>query len=303
LATILHLHGLSDLGNKRLNNEDAWWAGQPQGAFASMETAASEPLRVPVESAPVLAIVSDGIGGANAGEVASQIAVNTTAQEISARREFLADVATARDALLHAMEATDAAVRVKAREPGFVGMGATLSILCFGGPGIAWWGQAGDSRIYLYRRNTLRQISHDHSPVGRLRQEGKISEEEARRHPMRNQIDQSLGDPNNPFRPDVASTDLQSGDVFLLCSDGLSDGLWERDIAERLHAVAGPADVKTAVVGLVDAAKASSGRDNITALVVYVEMPDQPVRGAAAQNPGRRLRDWWNTVFARRARG
>jgi protein phosphatase len=116
----------------------------------------------------------------------------------------------------------------------------------------------------------LRQISRDHSPVGRLRQEGRISEAAARRHPLRNQIDQSLGDPSSHFQPDTGIEKIHPGDVYLLCSDGLNDGLWDREIEEILAGVRTMADVRPAVQLLVGSAKKASGRDNITAVLALV---------------------------------
>jgi protein phosphatase len=294
-ATVLHLHGLSDIGNRRQNNEDAWWAGQPGGAFASIE-AVSAPLRLACDTNPVIAMVCDGVGGANAGEVASQMAVARLADEIRARRDVLVQTAAAGAALLAALQAADAAIKAKAAEPAFAGMGSTVSLLCFTAPGIAWWGQAGDSRIYRYHAGKLQQISRDHSPVGRMRQGGVISEEEARRHPMRNQIDQSLGDPVNSFRPDVASLEFAGGDVFLLCSDGFTDGLWEREVAEGLARVRGPSDLQAVVQDMVAQSKKASGRDNLTAVVCLVESPAANPAPSFASAVGQRIRRWLGGV-------
>jgi len=150
-------------------------------------------------------------------------------------------------------------------------MGATLSLLCFSSDMKARWGQAGDSRIYVYRHGHLHQISRDHSPVGRLRHEGKISEAEARVHPLRNQIDQSLGDPIKLFEPETGEEALGPGDLFLVCSDGVNDGLWDREIAETLAGVRSGAEVRLVLESLVGKAKAASGRDNITAVLGLVE--------------------------------
>jgi PPM family protein phosphatase len=110
--------------------------------------------------------------------------------------------------------------------------------------------------------------------VGRMRQEGRITEEEARRHPQRNQIDQSLGDPTSAFRPDTGWEKVHPGDVFLVCSDGLSDGLWDREIERILDGVRRAANVRPAVQALVTGARQGSGRDNITAVVALASPPD-----------------------------
>jgi protein phosphatase len=270
----LHIDGLTDIGVRRLNNEDAWWIGELGGEHCFMEPGPA-PLCVNLEAGgpQALLLVSDGVGGANAGEVASQMAVNLISVGLSRARDTLVEERTVREAILAALHAANMAITAKAAEPGFDGMGATLSLLCFAGKAEACWGQAGDSRIYVCRHGRLRQISRDQSPVGRLRQEGKISEAEARHHPLRNQIDQSLGDPSNLFQPDSGIECIHPGDVFLLCSDGLSDGLWDREIEKVLAGVRVPADVRPAVQQLVGGAKKASGRDNITAVLALVENP------------------------------
>jgi protein phosphatase len=285
----LCVDGLSDLGVRRRNNEDAWWAGQLNGEHRFMEPG-SDPLRLASEAGapPILLLVSDGVGGANAGEVASQMAVTLISGELTRAPAALARPESAPQAIHLALQVADEAIKRKATEPEFEGMGATLSLLCFVGTETAYWGQAGDSRVYVCRRGELRQISRDHSPVGRLRQEGRITEEEARRHPQRNQIDQSLGDPIKPFQPDVGAVQLRPGDVFLVCSDGLSDGLFDREIKQLLAGVRSAGDVRPAVQQLVARAKEASGRDNITAVVALVENTDGETAGAK-RGPSRKL--------------
>lgn len=274
---LLNIDGLTDIGVRRRNNEDAWWIGELGGEHCFMEPGPG-PLHVLLapEGALALLLVSDGVGGANAGEVASQMAVNFISSELNRAPAALADAPTARREILAALHAANGAIKAKAAAPEFDGMGATLSLLCFAGQTEACWGQVGDSRIYVCREGRLHQISRDHSPVGRLRQEGKISEAEARHHPLRNQIDQSLGDPSNLFQPDSGIERIHPGDVYLLCSDGLSDGLWDREIEEILAGVHRLAEVRPAVRQLVSRAKQASGRDNITAVLALVEDPAAP---------------------------
>ncbi len=281
--TSLHIDGLTDIGNSRLNNEDAWWAGQLGGGHVFME-AGAEPLHSTTPGAPVLLLVSDGVGGANAGEVASRMAINLIADELSREPGALQEPVSACETIRAVLCNANAAIAAKATTPGFEGMGATLSLLCFVGEGAACWGQAGDSRIYVCRQGWLRQISRDQSPVGRMRQRGEITEAEARRHPLRNQIDQSLGDPVATFQPEVGVEKLRPGDVYLVCSDGLSDGLWDHEIRRILTAVRRPAEVRPAVRQLVAGAKQTSGRDNITVVVALVEGP--PSAGATPVPPG-----------------
>lgn len=286
----LCLDGLTDIGNRRQNNEDAWWIGQLGGSCSFMEPGPA-PLQVQLSQAPALLIVSDGVGGANAGEVASQMTVNQITAGLIPLAASLRDRKSTLAAIRAVLDSTNIAVTAKSAEPGFDGMGSTVSLLYFADDANAYWGQAGDSRIYLCRRGRLRQISQDHSPIGRMRQNGKLTEAEARSHPLRNQIDQSLGDPNAPFAPDTGVEPFQSGDVFLLCSDGLSDGLWDREIEEVLARLRTCNDVRPAVQELIAKAKAASGRDNITAVLALVEAgpPAVPSESTVAT----RLRRWF----------
>lgn len=285
----LCLDGLTDIGNRRQNNEDAWWAGQLGGACSFMEPGPA-PLRVQLAQSPALLLVSDGVGGANAGEVASQMAVTQLSAELTRQAASLRDCTTILPAIHAALVSTNNAITAKATEPGFDGMGATLSLLCFADDANAYWGQAGDSRIYLCRRGRLRQISQDHSPIGRMRQNGKLTEAEARSHPLRNQIDQSLGDPNAQFAPDTGVEPFQQGDVFLLCSDGLSDGLWDHEIEEVLARLRTPGDIRPTVQELIAKAKTSSGRDNITAVLALIETGPAGVSSVSAA--AARWRHW-----------
>lgn len=277
--------GLTDIGRKRQNNEDAWWVGQFPGAHLFMDRGEA-PLQFELAAGPVMLLVSDGVGGANAGEVASRMAAEGIAGELRRTRDALVAAGSAREAILSAVVSTNNAITSKARESGFEGMCATLSLLCFGADGMARWQQVGDSRIYLSRRGQLRQLSRDHSPVGRLRHEGVLSEAEARSHPLRNQIDQSLGDSRMSFLPEGGEEPFQPGDVFLVCSDGLSDGLWDRQIGDILSGVKSPDLVRPCLDKLVANAKSASGRDNITALLALVEPRRRTIWGGIVRKAG-----------------
>ena len=265
---LLNIDGFTDIGNRRQNNEDSWWAGRPGGDFHTMDPG-PEPLKLDAMEGPVLLIVSDGVGGASAGEVASHMAVSMVSEELGKTSADLKEATAARPVLVAALRVAHEAILLKANEPGFDGMGATLSLLCVTADGAACWAQAGDSRIYVFRAGRLRQISRDHSPVGRLKQQGLITEAEARKHPSRNQIDLSMGDRLNAFEPETGVEEVQAGDIFLLCSDGLSDGLWDHEIELALKGLNRAEDLRATVRGLVESAKKASGRDNITAVAAY----------------------------------
>lgn len=263
----MHLlaHGLTDIGNKRTNNEDAlilWHIGPP----ALSPLPSSSALDTDITGNGVLLAVSDGVGGHNAGEVASALAIATLHAQL--RQPAATDAPAAR--LRAAIDETEKVIcRESTLDPARANMAATLTALWLRADG-AWLGQIGDSRLYRYRDGGLKQLSPEHSPVGRMRLAGELTEEEARNHRFKNVIDQSLGgnlDPDS-FKPDILPLDLHAGDHVLICSDGLSDGLPDArlaaNLAELAAARATPADTAAA---LVNEAKQASGRDNITAIV------------------------------------
>jgi PPM family protein phosphatase len=254
----------TDVGQRREHNEDSHRC---------------EPL-----ASGALLVVCDGVGGAKAGEVASRMAADgiyLLLKERAAREPLPADRRSWLDTVAREL---DERIRDAAQQPGLSGMAATLSALWLDS-GHAWWVQAGDSRIYLLRGTELRQISRDQSPVGRLKAEGQLSEEEARKHPYRHMIDQCLGGGGAKLEPDTGELSLQPGDVFLLCSDGLSDGLWDREIAAVLEPAKNGTSPAEVAKNLVERANQASGSDNITAVVAHITQigssPSAPAREPA----------------------
>ncbi|WP_221030985.1 PP2C family protein-serine/threonine phosphatase [Actomonas aquatica] len=257
----LQFAGATDVGLRRENNEDAWWAG-------SLADLAKEPL---VEatgagefSAGLWLGVCDGLGGANAGEVASRIALTETQGTLATAPRGKVDETLAREAL---DKANTAVLRASRSNPEWAGMGATISFVWVEG-GTAMLGQVGDSRIYRWRESWLEELSVDHSPVGRLRQAGHLSESDARRHPSRHVIDQCLGGGDPGLLPDCSRIDLVPGDVLLLCTDGLTDGVSDAEIATILAAAAEEErTLPETVAELIKQANRLSGRDNVTVIV------------------------------------
>jgi protein phosphatase len=133
-----------------------------------------------------------------------------------------------------------------------------------------YFGHVGDSRIYfLPKAGGLTQVTHDHSHVGWLRRKGELNEREARTHPRRNALQQALGAGNQFIEPHVGAVAHRPGDRFLICSDGLVEGLWDRRVEEIIRSPLS-ANGTTAAGRLVDESVQNSGRDNTTALIIEI---------------------------------
>jgi len=261
----LHWSGCSDTGRVRQNNEDS---------FLCLQFDARETFRLGKFGGASLArndfafAVCDGMGGAHAGEFASKIAVDkiTTLlprafqQSAHGLNAGFADVLAELFTQIHR-----ALVYVGGSYEECEGMQTTLS-LCWFTPGWMYFGHIGDSRIYHLprRKKSIRQLTQDDTHVGWLLRNGKLTEYEARIHPRRNVLQKALGGGNQFVDPQVGAVGYERGDQFLLCTDGLNDGLHEPQLADLLRATGSSAEK------LVAAAVQNSGRDNTTALLVRV---------------------------------
>ena len=257
--------GMSDRGRFRANNEDAFLALTFDGHQAHYLGKTGE---APMAGADFVFAVSDGMGGARSGEFASRIALEKIIWLMP--QGFLLSAGGMNggfEALLAELFATihqDLITMGKNYEE-CAGMGATLS-LCWFKPGWMYFAHIGDSRIYyLPDAGRLRQLTDDHSHVGWLRRAGRLNERQARNHPRRNALQQALGAGHQYLQPHIGAVACRPGDRFLVCSDGLIDGLWDRRIEEVLQTA--PPAAKLAG-SLVEEAVASSGRDNATAIVI-----------------------------------
>ncbi|AUX41837.1 protein phosphatase [Sorangium cellulosum] len=259
--------GVTDVGRVRKNNEDTLLIAH----LSSVAKTAPPAHAVTFEAAyPVLLAVSDGMGGAAAGEIASALVVE------SLRRAM----ATARgnwdDATRVAVERANREVWQASHQPGRHGMGATLTAVCVHGPE-AHIAEVGDSRAYLIRSGHIRQITHDQSFVQVLLDAGMIQPEDAEQHPMRSMLLQAMGlDPD--VKASVARLELRRNDRLLLCSDGLSNKLSADDMLAVIEQ--GPS-LEAACERLIALANQRGGEDNITAIVAELNgeglMP--PMRG------------------------
>jgi serine/threonine protein phosphatase PrpC len=208
-------------------------------------------------------VVCDGMGGAAGGEVASHMAVETLLDRMSANSAET----PGRDGLHDAIAEANRLVLERAeREPHLSGMGTTLVALLLENSH-ALVAHAGDSRCYLLRAGKLERVTQDHSLVDEQMRLGAMTAEEAERSPLRSVITRAVGTQPS-VTEDVSEIEPQAGDVFLLCSDGLTREVDEGGIARILGAGKDPDRVAQA---LVDAANDAGGRDNVTALVVRIQ--------------------------------
>jgi len=218
--------------------------------------------------------VSDGMGGARAGEFASRITVDKIAHLLPRSFQLsAAGVNVGHHEVLSELygQVHKALTFLGESDEECSGMGATLS-LCWFTPAQMFFAHIGDSRIYyLAHDGGFRQITQDDTHVGWLYRRGEINEREARSHPRRNALQKALGAGHQFVDPQVGAVTYESGDVFLLCTDGLIDGLYNHHLEEYLRAASpgtkgrgNPAEI------LVNASLEQSGRDNITAVVVEV---------------------------------
>ncbi len=225
----------TDIGRVRKQNEDAAWLDEKLGIFA----------------------VADGMGGHLAGEVASSMAIEAVQRMV--RSQDIASISVLRDAAKGAHEAIAAHAR---QNPACAGMGTTLSVMWRGGH-YMYVAHVGDSRIYRFRSGALEQITQDHSLVEELVRARIITREEARNHPRRNIITRALGT-QGENAPDLLAADREKGDLWLLCSDGLSGMIDDEAIARTL---ASGQDLEQTADSLIEQALQAGGRDNVTLIL------------------------------------
>jgi protein phosphatase len=210
--------------------------------------------------APPLFAVADGMGGAQAGEVASRLAASALEGEDSDGLQGLERI----DALIQ--EANRRIYDRASTDPAASGMGTTMTVALVEEMTVAI-GHVGDSRAYLVRGEQMEQLTDDHSLVNELLKSGRLSEEEAHVHPQRSVITRAVGtDPDVDV--DGFTIEAEENDVFLLCSDGLTDMVSDEEILELVHA--NRDDLDKAVKALVTAANRGGGEDNITAVAFRI---------------------------------
>jgi protein phosphatase len=233
-----HVGVITDTGRRRRRNEDAYVCEPPLFAIA------------------------DGMGGAQAGEVASRLAA-------AALKESRADAGGEHRIYDLIQEANRRVYARSSTDPKTSGMGTTITVALVENGNVAF-GHVGDSRAYLIRDGHMEQVTEDHSLVNELMKSGKLSREEAETHPQRSVITRALGtDPD--VDADTFPIEAKVGDVFLLCSDGLTDMVGEREIQELVER--NRENLDAALKALVKAANRGGGEDNIT--VVAFEIAEE----------------------------
>lgn len=260
--------GRTDRGKVRPNNEDAFLALQFDAHEVHHLGKVGE---ASTRQSDFAFAVSDGMGGAKAGEYASRIAVEKITKLLPRSfHQSAAGMATGFGDVLTELftQVHRSLVYVGESYDECRGMEATLS-LCWFTPGWLYFGHIGDSRIYYLsaREGSIRQLSEDDTHVGWLFRNGQLNEREARNHPRRNVLQKALGGGNQFVDPQVGAVAYEPGDIFLLCTDGLTEGLYNHQLVDLLRAPATPAGDHPAH-RLVEAALANDGRDNTTALVI-----------------------------------
>jgi protein phosphatase len=258
----LQIAAASDLGLRRANNQDSKAVVLVSG-------------REKWQTRGHLFIVADGMGAHAAGELASKLATDI----IPLSYYKLGDI-TAPEALLTAVQEANAQIHTRGQaSDDFKGMGTTLSALALLPQG-SLTAQVGDSRVYRWRNHRIEQLTFDHSLVWELRASGQFRGQEVPSYIRKNIITRSLG-PNPQVQVDLEGpAPVQVGDVFLLCSDGLSGPVQDDEIGKILACL----DPNEAVRTLVDLANLRGGPDNITVIVVRITAPLAARNGAAASS-------------------
>ncbi len=234
----------SDIGKARELNQDYY--------YVSKET-----------DEPKIYILADGMGGYKGGEIASKLATDSVRKYIEnnfdstpkEKEEILKLIGSA-------VEYANMVVYEKSKEiPELEGMGTTIEV-CLIYNNKAYIGHIGDSRIYRIRKEVIRKLTKDHSYVQKLVEDKKITREEAKSHPKKNMLTRALG--CTPYvEPDLRARNFEKGDVFIICSDGLTNMVDEKRIYELVKN-----DITTATDNLIKEANDAGGYDNITVIII-----------------------------------
>jgi protein phosphatase len=276
MDVIVHVFGRTDVGRVRDHNEDSFLVADLSSENASLQP---EVRTHHVGGRGTLFMVADGLGGAAAGEIASDLAINTVYEEMRERwmHSEKKDPQAFASALKAATEAANSKIFAYALEhPEHRGLGTTATVAGLLGDTL-YLAQVGDSRAYVIRNGEAMQITKDQSLMQRLVEAGELTQEEAERSERRNIILQALG-PEPTVRIDLTHQQLRQNDILVLCTDGLSGLVKKEEIAE---VVTGTDDLVEACRQLIDRANENGGPDNITAIVAKMEGTGLQASGSA----------------------
>jgi protein phosphatase len=238
----------TDVGKVRTNNEDAFY--------------------VPPSNAghPQLYIVADGMGGHRGGEIASRMAVDVVSTHINAHFSPKLDGQQIKAIIKDALNKANKRILNSALENReWAGMGTTVTLALFLSDKL-YIGHVGDSRAYRIRAGRIELLTRDHSLVWQLMEEGKLTFEEAKIHPLKNIITKALGT-EELLEPDILEFDLKKNDIILLCSDGLTNMLDD----ENIKTIASGANPEVAASMLIERANSLGGIDNITVGIIIAD--------------------------------
>jgi len=269
--------GFTRAGNRKEGNDDSL------AVFSSLEgweTKQDLAGSVHLTREGVVMAVSDGMGGVKGGAYASFLAVSELRRFLPA---WLGDFRGSADPLA-TLEATvrslhDYIIRRASVNPEFSHMGATLICTLFFRAEMHF-AHVGDSRIYRWRDGELEQLTFDHSRVGGLFREGQLNERQARMHPRRNILNQVIGANCQFVRPQMGTVPLKAGDWYLLCSDGVVDGLWNHHIRELIAGGAESGEpVETVAQRILDESFRNAGKDDTTLILIKIGAESDPPKG------------------------
>lgn len=214
---------------------------------------------------PCLFAVADGMGGCAAGEVASRATLK--AFEAATHELRLGYEGDASYILKESFEkANDHVFKMAVSNEAYTGMGTTMTAVYLQADNTVYAAHIGDSRLYLFRNNTLMQVTQDHTYVSKLLEEKLISREEALIHPKRHMLMRAIG-VEEKIEIDIIPFTIKTGDRLLLCTDGLSDMLTEMEITELMQ----QESIEIAGDSLIEKALDNGGRDNVTLVIVEID--------------------------------
>ncbi len=235
---------VTDVGLIREINQDCMFAGS-------------------IESFP-LYIVADGMGGHNAGEIASSMAVDIIEKVFTVNKDKLISEESIKQTIEEAIVTANEKIYLQSKKiPDYAGMGTTIT-LAYIFENKIYIGHVGDSRAYFITKDEIKQITDDHSLVNELIKNGSITPEEAINHPQKNLITRAVGT-SSDIQLDFYVLDYKPNDILIICSDGLTNMLNDDDIMKLIKS---EDDIDIACNNLISIANENGGRDNITVIVI-----------------------------------